>query len=334
MVNQRVQECGISLVTRQYVSVERTEILASETLEEDDDNIFSGKTRISGLSGNTGRVRLMDGSKNAFQLALVGIVFRTDVGILADGAQHREWRVENQRGVIRTDNKLIGGADLNGATVPKSATHASPAQIACDQQRQRLHNVIAASRLNLGFRRTIKFVEGDHQHDEQQHEIPMAQEFITNDSSQFVVATKLTEESHCRPSGGILEIDGIAQIHRQSQSVDNDIYPFADTLPQVSLFQVTGQEDHQNVKCIGIGNGGGVEIESSNDNAPRIEGKHMVVGAEILQQESQTCHPISHIKQQEVPHDSPNGSMIAGFHHAGLFKVANGLVSFVPYTAG
>ena len=60
----------------------------------------------------------------------------------------------------------------------------------------------------------------------------------------------------------------------------------------------------------------------------------MVVGAEILQQESQTCHPISHIKQQDVPHDSPNGSMIAGFHHAGLFKVANGLVSFVPYTAG
>ena len=131
MVNQRVQECGISLVTRQYVSVERTEILASEALEEDDDDILSGKARIVRLSGNNGRVRLVDGSKNAVQLALVCIVCRTDVGILADGAQHREWRVEDERGIIRTDNKLIGGADLNGATVPKSATHTSPAQIAC-----------------------------------------------------------------------------------------------------------------------------------------------------------------------------------------------------------
>ena len=59
----------------------------------------------------------------------------------------------------------------------------------------------------------------------------MAQELQAYDAAQFIVGTELAEESYRRTSGGILAIHGIAEVRGETQTVDDEIEPFARLLP-------------------------------------------------------------------------------------------------------
>ena len=104
--------------------IETADILAPKAFEEDDDDVLPHSTLHTPHSTMN---RTIDGFEFCFALVVAGIV----IALLADGAEKREGRIQNQRCIVGTVDKLIGGADLDRAVVPESTAHTCPAEECC-----------------------------------------------------------------------------------------------------------------------------------------------------------------------------------------------------------
>ena len=223
------------------------------------------------------------------------------IGAVADGADHREGGVQDERGIIGLDDKLIGGADLDGAVIPETTTDARKDGIGCDEQGERLTDIITTARHRLKTGHDIEKPEESHERDEEEHEVPVLDKLVAYDATQLLVAAELAEEGDGGATRSILEIDTVAKVHGESETVYYDEKPLADALPYGSLLRVERQEHEQYVEGIGIGDGGGVEVESAHEDAPPPIVTHKVlVGGVVLEEERQSSRAINDIQQQQI----------------------------------
>ena len=279
----------------------------------------------------------MDGRVDTLQL-LRRIVGRIVVGVFPDGPDHGERRVEDQRGIVRTDDVLVGGTDLDGTVVPQTATHTCPAEVGGHQQRQGLADVVASPGLRLTAWLKVTDVEEADKQDEQHHQIPVLDELVAHDAAQFIVAAKLAEEGDGGAAGREFEVDGVAQVHSQCQTVDDQVEPLAGLLPPAALLLMEGQENQQDIEGVGIGDGGGVEQQASPHDAPDLVGTgDVAVEAAVLQIEGHPCHSVGYVEQGDVPQQG-NGAcrtfILKQSDHLFTSLVVVGLVSSALYTVG
>ena len=143
----------------------------------------------------------------------------------------------------------------------------------------------------------------------------MLYKLIGHNAADFVVAAKLAEEGYRGAASREAEIDGVAQVHGQRQTVNHHVEPLAAALPQGVLLSVAGEEYQQDVERIGVGNGRGVEQPSAKRNVPRlIVASKVGVEAVVLKEECHACDAIRHIQQEYVPHDGQWAGCYSAFY--------------------
>ncbi len=230
------------------------------------------------------------------------------IGRLADGADHGEGGVQNERSVIGPHNELVGGAHLDGAVVPESAAHARPAQKCHQQQRERLHGIVAAEggRSPLSGRRaharhSIPTPQKGHEQHEEHHQVPVVDKLQQHNAAQLVVAAKLAEEGGGGAPRRVLEIDRVAQVHGKGHGVDHNKHPLAQLLPRGAFLCVERQKHQQQIEGVGVGDGRRVEIDASPEKGPQPARPRQVgIGVGVLEEESQPSDHVGCVEQQQV----------------------------------
>ena len=73
----------------------------------------------------------------------------------------------------------------------------------------------------------IAFIDGPYQQGEDSHEVDMADRFSQEYRTEVVLMGELAEDGSRRAPHRETEIDGIAEIDRKGQCVDDDKHPSA-----------------------------------------------------------------------------------------------------------
>ena len=119
-----------------------------------------------------------------------------------------------------------------------------------------------------------------------------------------------------------MEVHSIAEVRGESQTIDDDIKPLAEALPLGVFLQVQGEEHHEDVEGVGIGNGGGVEIDAAPEDIPELRRtEHVFVGAVVLQQEGDPGHHIGCIQKQNIDDHCPQPRYLVFTIHYSLFVI-------------
>ena len=172
MAADLVDEGRISLVivTALTEVVERTDVFAAKTLDDDDDHI----ARDEGCS--VGRIVL--GGEDGIEFFLCSEISGIDKRLLAQRANDREGRVEHDGGIGRTADVLIGVGDGNGAYgCGEASAHTGHGEPNHNEQSHREGGVVVAETNRLGFilfaaGHDVQFIHCPSEYDEQQNEIP------------------------------------------------------------------------------------------------------------------------------------------------------------------
>ena len=86
----------------------------------------------------------------------------------------------------------------------------------------------------LGF--LIEKEQTCNQHDAYQHQIPMAQQFHTNHSSDVPFVAKFLKDRSGGAATCVLEINGIGKIGNDADGIDDNVHPLCHLLPPVLFF--------------------------------------------------------------------------------------------------
>ena len=76
--------------------IEAADIFATKALEEDDDDVFLGRSNRSTLSIRSNQNRIMNRGEDGFELCLALIIAGVVIAVLADGAEEREGGVQDE----------------------------------------------------------------------------------------------------------------------------------------------------------------------------------------------------------------------------------------------
>ena len=78
-----------------------------------------------------------------------------------------------------------------------------------------------------GVRCAVELPQGQHDGQEEHHEIPVANELAADDASQLLVAAELVEYRRGGAAHGELEIDHVAEVRGQPEGIEREEHPLA-----------------------------------------------------------------------------------------------------------
>ncbi len=188
----------------------------------------------------------MDGGVDLCHLFIIAEVIGYHEHILANGAVDGERRVEHECCLHGTIDVLISIRDGDGAHgCGKPATDASHYEGGYGDEREQLRPlevppVVALLRL---ARLSVKPVDGIHHEAEEQDEDNVVHGLGEEDAEQIVLVGELLEHSGCRAPHGVLEVDGIAEVGGQCQTIDDDEHPA--TYLTIGMRVLMERQEHQ-----------------------------------------------------------------------------------------
>ena len=293
-LDERVDAGRVALVAAALqVAVEGADVFASEALDDEDDDVLLRGQRV-------GWRRLVDGRKHLCSLVGTVVPIGHREHALADGADEGKRRVQHHGALCRTVHILVGIVDGDGSNaVAQSAATAADAQRhghdECHQHHAGIDPLLAAlAEVFLqDARGGIELPQSPHHHDEQHHQIPVAEQFGQEDAAQVALVAELAEDTRRGAPQRVGEVGRVAQVDEQCQRVDHHKHPLAQAVVGWCLLQVEGEEHQHDVERVGIDDGRRVEHQSSAQQLPQVGRREVVLEmAEVHQQIGHACYLI------------------------------------------
>ena len=152
---------------------------------------------------------VMNRSIDCFKLGLRTEVAGHGKDILTDGTNERKRGVQHQGSVSRTLYILVGirNGDRTHSR-SKATTHASHTQGHGQKQRHCARDIVSNG-LSPEARHRIQAPKNEHEHDKQQHQIPMAKNLGQEDSPKIAFVLELSKHGGGGAPHGVLEIDRV-----------------------------------------------------------------------------------------------------------------------------
>ena len=244
MAADLIDEGRISLVVIATLTevVERADVFAAQTLDDDDNHIAWNKGR------GVGRIVL--GGEDGIEFFLCSEISGIDERLLAQRANDREGRVEHDGGIGWTTDVLIGVGDGNGSHgCGEASAHTGHGESNHDEQSRSEGGVVVAETNRLGFilfaaGQDVQFIHCPNEYDEQQDKIPTVQNLGAHDVSQIAFVGEFAKDSGCGATSREREIDRIGKIGNDADAIEYQIDDAYHAMIACMLLQVDGQE-HQ-----------------------------------------------------------------------------------------
>ena len=187
--------------------------------------------------------------------------------------------------------------------VEQTAPDATHAQYAGKDETEHLQRIVPHERslLNIDAGHEIKSPKRIDQHHSHQHQIPVAQQLDTKDSTQIVFAGKLLKDAGRCALERVLEVHRVCQTNGDGHHINHHIHPFAHLVVGHILLPVQRKQHQQDVQRVGVHDARRVE----HDTAPK-EPQEMSLAhafgevAVVFQQILHPCKGIGGIHQQDI----------------------------------
>ena len=278
--DEGVDEGGIAFVETAFeVGVQGTDILASEALDDEHDDILPDETVArSGMDGAVDRREL---------LGVVEVVGEgEDIGV--DGAVDGEGGIEHECCFDGAVGELVGIRDGDGAHgCGETATDACHHKGGHSGQREQHREVVVPPATDVRQQAwlDVTLPEGPQHEAEEEDEDDVVHCLGEDDTAQVVVVGELTEHRARGASHRVFEVDGIGEVHRQGDTVDDEVHPVADLLPDLGLLQVQGEQHQHDVGDVGHEDGCGVEQESTSHHLQQVAPRQVLSEEAVVHDE-------------------------------------------------
>ena len=142
----------------------------------------------------------------------------------------------------------------------------------------------------------------------------MAGELGEHDAAQVVLVAKFGEERGRGATAAILRVDGVREVHRNSQSVDCHIDPLAHRLPPGPLFEVERQQHEHNPERVGVEDGRRVEAQRAGQHLAHVQFAPAIgQQAPVFGHESYAREHIYNVGQRQVAEHGDDVGVGRGF---------------------
>lgn len=179
----------------------------------------------------------------------------------------------------------------------------------------------------VGF--NIEEPEGGDEGQSEEKEIPMVYEFGEEDTAEVAFIGELGEESGGGATAGKLGIDGVDEVDREAERVDDDKNPFAHLVPPGTLLEMEGKEHEDNPEAVSVEDCRGVESQAASQDF--THGKLVPAhgeGTPVLEDKGYTGDHVEDIDECQVDEHCQNVAEgecfyfhTANFFVSGLYKL-------------
>ena len=252
--DEGIDEGGVALVPAVVEGfVQSTDILASETLDDQHDDILPDEGGITVQTVVGHDVGLVDRTVDHCQSLGAEVVGHHE-DILADGAIEGEGRIEHQRGLDGMVGILVGIRDGDGAHGRgEAASDACHCEGGHEEERQEHGDIILPPDIMTlaEARGAIALIEGPDNGTEDEDQVEVVHHLLEEDGTQVALIGELAEDGGRGAAHREAEIDRIAEVDEQCQPVDAEVHPFTDLLIEARLLPMPGQEHEHDIGDVG-----------------------------------------------------------------------------------
>ena len=298
--NQLIHVGRIALVSSSLqVFVESPDILAAETLDDQDDHVLAmGLCLRGGMDGVEDLCGLFDGC----------VIVGDGEDVLANGAQQGKGSVQHQCRLLGPLHPLVGVADRDGAHTRLQSSsdaghtaHGSQGQghevDSCEAQPLAAREKVAVVRA----RGDVEVVEGEEGCHAQQYEHPVIEDGGEEDASEVVLIIKFAENAGRRASHRERVIDRVGQVDGKGQPVDHHEDPALHLVPQARFLQPQGEEHQHEPQGVDVEDDRGVKKEAASEDACQVAvGQRVGKERAVFHEEGHTGQDEKQIGYQQV----------------------------------
>ena len=222
------------------------------------------------------------------------------------GVVHAECRVQDDSRLLRLLHVQVRVVDADGPhRHAKAAPHASDHRIEDGHQDAGVQQIIFPT-VPGAFLGGLPIGLDKHPQDKEaeQHQIPVVQCFMEDDSAQVIVALELLEHRPGGPSAGEREIHAVAQVRGKNDEIGNYVQPLGDA-PIYTVSAKTERQEHQDdVNQVRIESRRQVKAPSRPAKACQARQIHVRKQRSVQRKENQPAAGKDDHHQQKVPQDS------------------------------